>query len=175
VGFKGHIDGIVRNNFVAASSSGLFASPDGFDTGIGLEQAYGARVVHNSVASTQTPLSSSVEWRFANSVVGVHNNLATSVLLPRDGASAILSGNMASVVADFFTDIPVGDLHLSAAAGAAVNTASALAAGLADQDFDGDQRGLEPDVGADELTQASIFADGFESGDTARWTPVSPG
>ncbi len=28
----------IRNNFVAAASSGLDGSPDGFDTGIGLER-----------------------------------------------------------------------------------------------------------------------------------------
>jgi len=169
VGFKGHIDGIIRNNFVAAASSGVFASPDGFDTGIGLEQAYAAQVVHNSVASTQAPLSSSIEWRFANSVVEVHNNLVTSILLPRDGASATTSGNLASVATTYLTDIATGDLHLTPSAAAAVDAGATLAAGLADQDFDGDPRDLEPDVGADELPPPEIFADGFESGDTTAW------
>ena len=174
VGYKGHIDGVIRNNFVAVASAGLLASPDGFDTGIGLEQAYGAKVVHNTVASTQEPLSSSIEWRFPNSVVEVFNNLASSDLLARDGASAVAGGNLEYAPLIWLTDVAAGDLHLTAAAGAAVDAGVLLPAGLADTDFDGDVRDASPDVGADELGTGAIFDDGFESGDTSAWANALP-
>ena len=42
-----------------------------------------------------------------------------------------------------------------------------------DTDFDGDLRGDQPDIGADELG-IGIFADGFESGDTSAWSAGVP-
>lgn len=59
-----HIDGIIRNNFVAATDTDLFASQYGFDSGISLEHARGAQVTHNTVASSQAPYSS-IEWRWS--------------------------------------------------------------------------------------------------------------
>jgi len=161
VGFKGHIDGIIRNNFVAAGDADLQTSPDGFDCGVSLEQAYGARVVHNSVASTQPPGSSSIEWRFPQSVVSVSNNLASASLRARDGATATLAGNLSAVPLAWFRSVTGGDLHLSWAGQAAVDAGVALAPGLADLDIDGHPRLPPPDAGADESDL--IFADGFEN------------
>jgi len=171
VGYLGHIDGIIRNNFIAAADSRLFASPDGFDTGIGLEQARGAQVVHNTVAATDRPLSSSIEWRFGNTVAEISINLVTHTLLPRDGAQATLTGNIDSAPTGWFTDVAAGDLHLTEAAAAAVDAGTPLPAGQADSDIDGEARDAEPDVGADERTDA-IFRDGFESGNLAAWSAV---
>ena len=73
-GFKDHIDGIIRNNFVAAADADIFASPDGFDTGIAVTQAYGAksfttawlrlhRRLHRSSGGFRTRLSrSTTTW-----------------------------------------------------------------------------------------------------------------
>jgi len=174
VGYKGHIDGVIRNNFVAAADGGLQASPDGFDTGIGLEQAYGADLLHNSVASTLPPRSSSIEWRFPNSVIELDNNLATAALLARDGASATAAGNLEEVPLPWMEDVAVGDLHLTEAAAAAVNGGVPLVPGACDTDFDGEPRDAEPDVGGDELSPPEIFSDGFESGDTGAWSAVVP-
>ena len=174
VGYMGHIDGVIRNNFVAAGSAGLFASPDGFDTGIGLEQAYGAVVVHNSVASTQAPLSSSIEWRFVNSVIDLANNLSSHIQLARDGAQATAGGNISDAPQSWFQNIAAGDLHLTAQAAPAVDTGAVLAPGLADTDFDGEPRDALPDVGGDELTPGAIFSDGFDSGDTSAWSGIFP-
>ena len=55
-GYVDHYGGLIRNNFIYADSVGLFASTDKFDCGICLTQACGARVLHNTVASTQPPL-----------------------------------------------------------------------------------------------------------------------
>ncbi len=174
VGYLGHIDGIIRNNFIAAADSRLFASPYGFDTGIGLEQARGAQVVHNTVAATEWPLSSSIEWRFTNTVAEISNNLVTHTLLARDGATATETGNLDSALTGWFVDVAGGDLHLTEAAGAAVDAGTPLPAGQADADIDGETRDASPDVGADERSGA-IFSDGFESGNLSAWSGSSGG
>lgn len=165
---KGHIDGVIRNNFIAATDAGLFASQYGFDTGIGLEQAAGARVLHNSVAASQTPASSSIEWRFTSTFAEVANNLTTHILKARDGGQANLQGNISTAETNWFADVPGGDLHLESAGVAAVDAGAALPAGWADRDLDGQMRDALPDVGADEVS-ALLFGDGFESGDLQNW------
>jgi hypothetical protein len=174
VGFKGHIDGIIRNNFVAASDTALQSSPAGFDTGVSLEQAYGARVVHNSVASTAAPASSSIEWRFSNSVIDLYNNLVTAGLLARDGAQSTSSGNIGSAPLSWFEDVTGGDLHVTQSATGAIDAGSVLESGLCEVDIDGLARDSSPDVGADELGPPPIFTDGFEAGDTRRWSATVP-
>ncbi len=148
VGYIGHFDGIIRNNFIAASSSALFASEYGFDSGISLDQARGAKVVHNTVASSQAPFSG-IEWRFSNTLVEVKNNLLSHNLRDR-GGTAELAGNIENAPLDWFTDVAAGDLHLNAAAGA-VDAGVTLEPGLCDSDIDGQPRDLRPDVGADEI------------------------
>jgi len=173
VGFKDHIDGIIRNNFVAASDADLLNSPDSFDTGIAVTQAYGAKIVHNSVASTSAPFTS-IEWRFPNSVVEVSNNVVTKNLMQRDGATAALGGNIEYAPLDWFADVTAGDLHLTANATSAVDAGISLAAGLCEWDIDGRGRDAEPDVGADEIARPAIFSDGFEPGDTSAWSRALP-
>ncbi len=173
VGYMGHIDGIIRNNFTAAGDSRLFDSPDGFDTGIGLEQARGTVAVHNTVAATDSPLSSSIEWRFGNTSAEIYNNLTSDRLLPRDGAQATLDGNLDYCPLSWFTDVAAGDLHLAASAGA-IDAGTPLNPGLADTDVDLEIRDAEPDVGADERIEA-IFADGFETGDASVWPSIVGG
>jgi len=172
VGYMGHIDGIIRNNFVAATDSGLFASEYGFDTGISLEQARGTEVLHNTVASTSVPAASSMEWRFSNTLVHVANNLVSHLLWTRDSAVATLEGNYILAPLSWFENVPAGDLHLAAPAAAPVD-GGVLLGGLCDTDIDGDLRDAQPDVGADEL-RTVIFADGFESSDTSVWTTTVP-
>ncbi len=171
VGYLGHVDGVIRNNFIAAGDSGLFDSPDGFDTGIGLEQARGTVVVHNTVASTSSPRSSSIEWRFGNTLADVYNNLVSENLLPRDGGQATLDGNLDYCPLSWLTDVAGGDLHLTDATGA-VDAGTPLAPGLADTDIDVQTRDAAPDVGADECV-GPIFADGFESGDALGWSSAA--
>ncbi|MGB3562193.1 MAG: hypothetical protein WBH85_05175 [Thermoanaerobaculia bacterium] len=173
-GYLGHIDGRIRNNFVAASNAGLFASEYGFDTGIALEQARRTEVYHNSIASTQTPRSSSIEWRWSNTLADIANNLTSSILKPRNGAVANLAGNLEDVPLGWFEVIPAGDLHLTAlATTGAVDQGTLLPAGSADTDIDGQLRDTTPDVGADEYL-SHIFADGFESGTGSVWSRMIP-
>jgi len=173
VGYMGHIDGMIRNNFIAAGEPGLFASEAGFDTGIGLEQAHGAEVHHNSVASTQTPSSSSIEWRWSNTLAEISNNVATSLLKPRDGGAAALVTNLENAPLNWFSAIANGDLHLTVIAQPAIDGGTPLSPGTADADIDLESRDSTPDIGADELTEV-IFSDGFESGDLSAWATSTP-
>ena len=166
-GADGHTGGIIRNNFVAAADPDLFASPDGFDSGIGLWGADAVEVVHNTVASTQPPSASSIEWRYITTVVTIANNLVTDRIWDR-GGPAVLSTNIEYAATGLFIDVAAADLHLVDPGSAPVGSATALSAGLCDRDFDGQARDAAPDIGADELGQP-IFADGFENGDTGAW------
>ncbi|GAB4526288.1 MAG: hypothetical protein Kow0063_00380 [Anaerolineae bacterium] len=150
-GYVDHYGGIVRNNFVFASRDGLFASEYGFDCGICLWQACGAQVLHNTVASTQAPAASSIEWRFDHTDVDIINNLVTYRLWDR-GGSAYLAGNLEHQPLSTFLDGPGGDLHLAPSAAHAIDQGVEVAAGLCDDDVDGDLRPIGPgrDVGADE-------------------------
>lgn len=173
IGYLGHIDGRIRNNFVAAHDADLFASAFGFDTGIALEQARGTEIYHNSVASSQTPRSSSIEWRFSNTQAEIANNLASSILKARNDAEANLSGNLQEMPLAWFEVIPAGDLHLTAQAAGAVDHGVLLPAGSADIDIDGQLRDTTPDVGADEYL-SHVFSDGFESGESSAWSVSIP-
>jgi hypothetical protein len=147
-GYVDHYGGIIRNNFVFASDSGLFSSEYGFDCGICLWQACGARVLHNTVASTQAPFSS-IEWRFDNTDVDIVNNLVSHNLRDR-GGSDYQEGNVPGASLALFVDGASGDLHLTATATAAID--QVIAPLDVSDDIDGDSRpiGSASDVGADE-------------------------
>jgi hypothetical protein len=173
VGYLGHIDGVIRNNFIAAADPDLLQSDYGFDAGIALEQSRNTWVMHNSVASTAAPFSS-IEWRFANTLVQLVNNLVSHNLRQRDGnPQAVLAGNLEGAELGWFQSVPQGDLHLVGEALPPVDAGAAVAAGLADRDIDFEARPVARDIGADEVV-AALFADGFESGNPNAWSVVVP-
>jgi hypothetical protein len=149
----GHIGGVIRNNFIVVNDDRVYQSQDGFDTGIGLEHACGsASVVHNSVASTQAPRSSSIEWRFPETNAVVKNNLTTSRQIGRDGGGADTAGNVENTSLDHFVSVAAGDLHLVPELAAdAVKLGAPLPVGLCDTDYDGHLRTPPFDIGADEV------------------------
>ena len=154
-GYAGHYDGIIRNNFIFAHRSELFASQYGADGGIALAQACGAQVVHNTIAFTQSPFAA-IEWRFSNTDADITNNLTTHNLMDR-GGTATLTGNLSGQPLSLFEDGSNGDLHLDQGATIAIDQGEALAAGLCDDDFDGDTRpiGSARDIGADEVDDST--------------------
>jgi hypothetical protein len=172
VAYLGHIDGVIRANFVAAADPGLFASQYGFDAGIAIEQAREVAVVHNTVASSSAPFSS-IEWRFSDTLATVADDLVSHNLRPRDGAQAMLAGNLESAPLAWFVDVVAGDLHLAGPTLPPVDGGTVLPPGLAGADFDGQPRDAAPDIGADEV-RVPLFSDGFESGDTSAWTATVP-
>jgi hypothetical protein len=146
----GAVGGVIRNNFITVSDAQVFASAAGFDTGIGLEKACAdVKVLHNTVFSTQAPLSSSIEWRFAGTTATVTNNLTSHRQLERQGALATQSGNLSNATGSMFVAPATGDVHLRPGS-APVNQGVGVPAGQADQDIDGHPRGALRDVGADE-------------------------
>lgn len=150
----GHYGGVIVNNFVVANDPRLFTSNAGFDTGISLEQSCETNVLHNTVVSTSGPRSSSIEWRFTNTVAGIANNLTTDRLVPRDGARATTSGNVENASLSLFADVSAANLHLVAGATIAIDKAAPLVVPVS-FDIDGDARGSAADVGADELPVAT--------------------
>jgi hypothetical protein len=151
-GYVNDFGGVIRNTFIAANSSGLFASQCGLDCGICLWNACNAQVLHNTVY-TANPGStfSSIEWRFPNTQAQILNNLVNHTMRQRDDATANQSGNLTGALAEWFVAAGNGDLHLLPGAVAAIDQVSPLA-GVTD-DIDGEARPAGPvgDVGADEL------------------------
>lgn len=169
----GHVGGTIRNCFVAAADPALFASEYGFDTGIALESATAAVVVHDTVVSTTAPRSSSIEWRWPLTTATISNNLVSDRLLPRNGAAATLEGNLEYAPTGWFANPPSGDLHLSDGGSAPVDGGVAPPPGGATTDIDRQPRDAHPDVGADEWLDP-IFEDDFETGDLSQWSAVQP-
>ena len=155
-GYVGHYGGVIRNNFVFASRSELFASQYGFDCGVCMWNACGAQVLHNSVASTQVPFSS-IEWRYDQTDIDLINNLVTHNLRDRGGA-VYDAGNLHSQPLSVFVDGTNGDLHLSPTATDAINKGQALGTGVCDDDIDGALRPLGGgfDIGADEYGEPEL-------------------
>ena len=143
-GYIGHYDGLIRNNAV-------WAAVEWFDTGIGLEQARGARLYHNTVVSADsaTGFFSSIDVRFPNSVAEVKNNLVRRIT-QRDGGSGTTESNAEMIDPAIFADPTAGDLHLTGAAAIAVDQGVDLGedAGI-DVDGEPHTRGA-PDLGCDE-------------------------
>jgi len=150
-GYVGHYDGVIRNNFIFADDPGLLQSPDGFDCGICLWSACGAKAVHNTIVSTGANFSS-IEWRFAATTgVEITNNIATHSLRERNGASATQAGNLESAPLSLFVNGAAGELHLDPGASTAIDQGVSVEAGVCDDDIDGETRGGTRDIGADEI------------------------
>jgi len=171
---SGYVDdfgGMIRNNFIAANSSGLFASQSGFDCGICLWNACNAQALHNTVYTADPGSTfSSIEWRFPNTQAQIINNLVNHTLRERDGATAQQDGNLSGALAGWFVAAGTGDLHLAPAATAAIDQVLAPA-GVCD-DIDGEARPAGPaaDIGADELS-----AEGFSLAVSPLHQAIHPG
>jgi hypothetical protein len=144
-GYTGHWGGLIRNNVI-------YADVREYDTGIGLEQARDVRVFHNTVFATgsATGAFSSIDARFANTRTEIRNNLVNNIT-QRAGPVVTASHNVVGVTADAFVDAAGRDLHLRADFAMAIDRGMPLDAG--GLDMDGQTRGAQPDIGADERDQ----------------------
>lgn len=140
----GHFDGVIRNNFV-------WANNDWFDTGIGLEQSPGTKVLHNTVVSTAGgSFFTSIDYRFSGTQgVVVRNNL-TRRITQRDGATGAVDHNLESTPDTSFVSFGTGDLRLVTGAALAIDQGVADPASGLDIDGLPHDAGL-PDLGAHEL------------------------
>ena len=102
-----HAGGVVRNNFIYRDRGvhgdvaiGVFASPR-------------TQVLHNTILISGT-YPHAIEYRFARTNgVAIRNNLLDADVRPRDGATALVSGNSTTGAAPMFVNAPAGDLHLA--------------------------------------------------------------
>ena len=140
VGYIGHYDGIIRNNVIAADHAY-------FDTGIELDQARGAVVVHNTVVQPQSAYSS-IDYRFPNTLVTVRNNIVRNITR-RNGAQGTVNTNLETTDASIFVDAAGWNFHLAAGDNPAVDTAALEAEAGTDIDAETHDHG-PPDMGADE-------------------------
>ena len=154
--YVGHFDGVITNNFVFANDPDLFDSQYGFDSGIALEQACGAKVLHNTIFSTRPPSSSSIEWRFPNTAASVANNLVSHNLVARDAGNATLTGNVTGAHESLFVNAAAGDLHLRSTASVAIDQAAPIATPVR-WDIDSQPRIAPADVGADEYASGAVL------------------
>jgi len=143
IGYIGHYDGIIRNNFI-------YADIDFYDTGIELAQAHGVRVFHNTVVSSPdaSGFFSSIDYRFANTKAEIRNNI-TRRITQRNGAVGELSSNIEGAELNMFVDAAAGDLHLSAGATDAIDKGEVVNEAGLDIDGEPHANGV-PDIGADE-------------------------
>jgi len=138
-----HQGGIVRNNLIYRAGPG--------DVGITLNYARAAEVYNNTVILNGT-FPWTIEYRFTPTTADIRYNLSDGPVLMRDGASGTVIGNLASTQPSWFFNAAAGNLHLAAAASAAIGHAASLAA--VPDDYDGQLRpiGPAPDIGADEYS-----------------------
>jgi hypothetical protein len=148
--YIGHYNGIIKNNFISASAQDLFNSTNGFDCGICLASACQATVVHNTVASSGN-IFATIDSRFIGSYeYEIHNNWLSHNIIERGESSGTVSHNITYGDLSIFVDKENGDLHLTSTSTSAINSGLKLESGIADFDIDGESRGANPDIGADE-------------------------
>jgi hypothetical protein len=143
-GYIDHLGGVVRNNFI-------WNAIDWYDTGIGIVNTRGAVVVHNTVVSDvdhTNSFFSSLDYRFPLTQVEIQNNLVRRITRRADAEGNLLANHEDPPV-EFFVDAPAADLHLTAAATAAID--AGIPHPQAGHDIDGQQHSeTNPDIGADE-------------------------
>jgi Right handed beta helix region len=141
-----HFGGAVFNNVIYRAAGATF-NPD---AGISIWDSPNTKVFNNTVIQNGT-YPDAIEYRFTGTTnVQIYNNLTDAAIRSRDGAQATLANNYTQATAAFFVNPAAADLHLSAAATAAVDKGRSLTDFTVD--FDGQLRpaGAAWDIGADE-------------------------
>lgn len=148
--YVSHYGGIIKNNFIFTSSTGLLNSSSKVDCSICLWSACEATVVHNTVFSKGN--YASIEMRYPiTKDARIYNNLANRSISIRDGASGDIQGNIVNASGSLFVGGGTDEnLHLSPGAAIAIDKGYTLTDNV-DIDIDGDARDAQPDIGADEI------------------------
>jgi len=140
-----HEGGIIRNNFFVRS-----AGQPG-DVAIYVGNSPNTQVLNNTVFVSGS-YASPIEYRFPGTTgVVIANNLLDGVVSARDGATGTETTNVTGAGAAFFVNTTAGDLHLTAAAVAAIDSGTTLPNVLEDWDGEARPQGAAYDVGADEV------------------------
>jgi hypothetical protein len=144
-----HTGGIIRNNFIYRD-----ASVDG-DVAIGVFDSPNSKVLHNSIYIPGA-YPSAVEYRFPNATgILIANNLMNKAITAREGASAVVTGNITNASLNLYVNAPAGDMHLLSSATVAIDKGSTLAEVSTDWDALPRPVGAAPDLGADEFASGS--------------------
>jgi hypothetical protein len=128
-------DGIIRNNAIVG----------GADKGIELVWLDNVKVYNNTVYCPN-PQRRAIHYFQRINRLHVANNLVRGRM--EGEGDVILENNVVGLLDDYFVDPEAGDLHLTEAATLALGKGIALP--LVQDDIDGEERGEQPDVGADE-------------------------
>lgn len=142
LGTRPHGSGKIYNNMVYTTR----------DVGIGLENADGIEVYHNTVVSENYPFS--IEYRFSGTHAVIKNNITSGAIQSRDGGVGVLSSNITGADTLLFIDHRSGDLHINKFhpdADSVINKADYLLEVRLDFDNQRRPRGYKPDIGADEV------------------------
>jgi hypothetical protein len=140
-----HEGGRVSNNFIYRDA-GLFG-----DAAVSVWDSPDTRVVHNTILLSRT-YPTAIEYRFPDTTgVIVANNLTDTAIIAREGASAVVEGNVTTATPALFVDAVAGDLHLQPAALSLLPAGVNLDMDAQATDWDGDPRpAASPDIGADQ-------------------------
>jgi hypothetical protein len=144
-----HVGGMVRNNVIYNDGAHRL------ETGIELMNVTGTEVYHNTVISVSQPFNC-MEYRWENTTVTIKNNLCSHRIMPRNGAQGETEANITDASLSLFVDAGGLDFHLNSDAAAAIDNGVVLAEGKAGVDMDGELRGAQPDIGADERAAATV-------------------
>jgi hypothetical protein len=136
---------MIRNNFIYRAGDG--------DVGITVNYSRDYAIHHNTVILTGT-FPWAIEYRFAASNGALAYNLTDGPIQLRDGATGALTGNFTQASLSWFANVAGGDLHLTASATGAIDQAAPL--GMVGDDYDGQLRGSQPDLGADEYNPPTL-------------------
>jgi cysteine-rich repeat protein len=156
-----HIGGIIRNNFIYSDIGDLF------DTGIGLESAWGVDIYHNTIYTADNVIEKLNELSLRGPTTkdnNIVNNLLTNKVEYRRFGTGIFATEVdqerveANVVAEasMFVDVTTGELHL---VDNALNRAKVIDKGVEVGVTDDIDLGVRPfgagyEVGADEFESA---------------------
>ncbi len=141
--------GILRNNFIVA----------GAGNAVEICNSDSTLVAHNTVFSANPAYARTIFFYNGGAGNGLKNNLVLGKLFivgsaPDTAANLFLSA--AGSAPGWFSDPSTGELHLTAAAGAALDRARPLPEVA--EDIDGEIRGGLPDIGADEFGRPTSTA-----------------
>jgi len=106
---KGNKGGIIRNNFIHHTANNHpFA-----DTGITLENSSNTQVYNNTIF-LENNYPNAIEYRFAGSTgIQILNNITNKAIKSRDGGTATVTNNYATIEKNSFDLSTLGDLRLS--------------------------------------------------------------
>jgi hypothetical protein len=145
--YRDQITGVIQNN-VIINDPGIF-----MDSGISLANVVGSKVYYNTIISSANPAPfSCIEYRWSDNV-HILNNLTSHKISEREGNSNTeISHNLANVfqnISSLFKDVSDYDVHLFDTAIEVIDKAKYLSE--VTTDFDKNERGISPDIGAFEL------------------------